>query len=295
MLANFLLSLSFLAVLTACGAPFQVDRPLTEAEVQSLDQAILQKQSEMATQRLAEGEGDDILKSIFGSSRACRYSVGVPDKATRGTVALTFDDGPNRKTTPRILDILKKHKIQAVFFVLGAKVKGHEDILQRMMDEGHIVANHSWNHPNFWDVRGRDMRVQIDRTQESIAPYLNGTQYFRYPYGNSSCEANDYLADLGFRRVGWHIDTCDWAYSDGTLSDKEMASCGARPDERNDYLKYVLRQTRKTQGGVMLMHDIHEHTLASLDSVIESLLKDNYKFVLIDDLNYFPILNQERK
>lgn len=294
MSSRFLIGLSLMAVLTACGAPFQVDQPLTAAETQKLDKTILENEESAALARLAGGDADseEVAKSIFGSSKLCRFSVAVPDKATRGVINLTFDDGPSRTVTPKVLDVLKKYNIKAVFFVLGAKVAGNEDILERMVNEGHVVANHSWNHPNFWEISGRAMQAQIDRTEEKLAPYTNGKKYFRYPYGQSSCEANDYLADMDYVRVGWHIDTCDWAYVDGELSDKEMKSCGAKADERFDYLKYVMRQTKKTQGGVMLMHDIREHTFETLEPLIKLLLQENYKFVQIDDKNYFPVLNQ---
>lgn len=294
MLSRSLIGLSLLSLLTACGAPFEVDQPLTEKQIVELDQSIQKQEENAAINRLGIGIGqdEDALKSFMGSNRMCRFSVAVPDKASRGTISLTFDDGPNRKVTPLVLDVLKKYRIKAVFFVLGSKVVGNEDLLQRMVDEGHIVANHSWNHPNFWETSGRGMQAQIDQTHEKLKPFLKGTQFFRYPYGQSTCEANFYLDDLGYRRVGWHIDTCDWAYADGELSSREMVSCGARADERTDYFKYVMRQVRKTQGGVMLMHDITDHTFETLEPVIQMLLKENYKFVQIDDPNYFPHLNQ---
>lgn len=269
------------------------------AQVQSTpriptEQELIQMQTEMGPQRRKEISNLDFytwgLFDIFKPRNQCRYAIQVPDKVTRGTIALTFDDGPNPTTTPKILDILKAHNAKATFFVLGGKIQGNEEILKRMLEEGHHIGNHSYSHPNFHQLSSEQMRNEI-KTTDRLLRNLETPTYFRYPFGNSTCDGNDIITSLGYDIVGWDIDTCDWAFADGRVSDKENETCMAPESLRTDYPNYVLREVAKTQGGVLLMHDIHANTAANLDRLLTSLEQQNYRFVTLDDMQIFPKLN----
>jgi peptidoglycan/xylan/chitin deacetylase (PgdA/CDA1 family) len=78
--------------------------------------------------------------------------------------ALTFDDGPWPKYTRLVLDILKKHKVKATFFMVGREVARRPDIARAVRDEGHAIGNHSWDHPR----RPRDAAAQLTRTNSEI-------------------------------------------------------------------------------------------------------------------------------
>lgn len=254
------------------------------------NEELIERQAEEGLKRRIEMDNVWGLFDILKPNR-CKYAIQIPDAVTRGTITLTFDDGPNPDTTPLILDVLKAHNATATFFVLGSKIKGNESILRRMVKEGHIIANHSYSHPNFHDLSSSKMRSEITATDRLIRSFAT-PEFFRYPYGNSSCNANDLLANLGYTNVGWDIDTCDWAYADGTVSTKENSTCNAPQELRSDYARYVLRQVEKTQGGVLLMHDIHRNTAQSLDRLMTLLEQNGYRFTSLDNRNIFPKLNR---
>src|SRR5699024_1586797 len=88
---------------------------------------------------------------------------------TENTVALTFDDGPDPRFTPQILDLLAEHDIQATFFVTGARAEAYPELLQRIVNEGHVVGNHTYGHPNLVEASDMDtLDTRILRTEEII-------------------------------------------------------------------------------------------------------------------------------
>src|ERR687898_850774 len=98
-----------------------------------------------------------------------------PDLATHGKtgtsgrrIALTFDDGPDQRTTPRILDSLREHDLKATFFVLGRHVKERPGLLRRIAKEGHTIGNHTYNHSDMSDLSQKRMRLELRRTQAAV-------------------------------------------------------------------------------------------------------------------------------
>ncbi|WP_413577731.1 polysaccharide deacetylase family protein [Bdellovibrio sp. HCB290] len=280
-----LLALSF-AVLSFNTAFAQTSADLTAllGPVPS-DQELILRQEQESIQRRVE-------MSQWANVDTCRFGIRVPDKVTRGTIALTFDDGPNPKTTPIILDTLKKHGAKATFFILGGKVAGNEGLIRRILNEGHHIANHSYNHPNFHKLSVVDAKNQIYQTDKLLRQFTT-PNYLRYPYGNSTCAANDYANSLGYNIVGWNIDTCDWAFANtGSVSDASNKTCQAPSSLRSDYAGYVNHVVGQTNGGVLLMHDIHMNTASSLDRLMTKLENQGYRFVDLADTNLFPRLNE---
>lgn len=260
------------------------------------DQQLIELQAQKSALRIKNQniENPVLSPENFGFAtwfKRCNYAVVPQDSVSRGTISLTFDDGPNPVTTPVVLDILKAHGIKATFFVLGSKIAGNEALLRRMVREGHRIGNHSYSHPDFHDTRSSRAKAELNRT-DSLIRRFQDPLFFRYPYGNSTCGSNATLEEMGYKAVGWHIDSCDWAYADGKVSSKENQTCRAPSNMKSNYLAYVLTQVNKTQGGILLMHDIHQNTVRNLNSLIVELQRRNYKFVGLDDANIFPRLNR---
>lgn len=218
---------------------------------------------------------------------ACRFVSELSTPAPAKRVALTFDDGPEPGQTEFILETLKRHKVHATFFMIGEQAKRHPELVAKVLAEGHnLIGNHSWNHPNFHSLGAADQAAEVRRTEDILTRELQ-PRLFRYPYGNSTCQTNTMLHSAGYKIVGWHVDSCDWAFDkNGAVGPKEAAICGVLPQFQKDYAGHVLSAIRAHDGGIVLMHEIHPNTLRHLDAIITAALKDGYVFGSIDDSEF---------
>lgn len=202
-------------------------------------------------------------------------------------VTLTFDDGPHPAITPTVLDILARYKIKATFFIMGKKVAGQEELMERIVREGHLVANHSQNHPNFHKITAEEQIREIDSCHAALAPYYkNRIRLFRYPYGNGSTVSRNHLRNTkGYHGlVGWHVDTCDWAFAKtGSVTFTQQKICGVRDEHISDFSGHVLATIQRKNGGIVLFHDVHQRTMQHLEGMIESLIARGYRFANLDD------------
>ncbi|OFZ55793.1 MAG: hypothetical protein A3D92_13010, partial [Bacteroidetes bacterium RIFCSPHIGHO2_02_FULL_44_7] len=124
---------------------------------------------------------------------------------------LTFDDGPDPEITPEILDILKRHDIAALFFVIGYKADDHPDLVRRIQAEGHLLGNHSYDHNVFMSLFTRKrLREDIGKAQESIEK-ITGKRphYFRPPIGYTNPRYAKVLVEKSLLCVGWTLRSYD--------------------------------------------------------------------------------------
>lgn len=217
-------------------------------------------------------EVDDHDEST-GSAES-EVGVAVPrslELDKRKIVYLTFDDGPSRAHTPRILDVLARHRAKATFFLTGDNIRGNEDLLRREAAEGHIVANHQQKHvvastAQFaqWVPFERDA---IDRIVGTPQP-----KYFRYPYGDGTAAKEAILRREGYPDggVGWDLDTLDWCFAGGR--------CARAPGYEGDFEGWVIAHTQSRGGGVALFHDVQNITASHLDSILTKLERLGYTF-----------------
>lgn len=206
-----------------------------------------------------------------------KMESALPDKK----IVLTFDDGPNDQTV-RLLEILKNHDVKASFFVLGSKVKKRPEIVRQAWEEGHIIANHSYSHADFHGMYESGVRSEILRTDAILKPYMK-EKFFRYPHGNSTCAAEKALNQNNYLQVGWQVDTCDYAYSNGTISAGEASACEISQEHKNDLKGHVLKLIERKKGGIVLFHDIHASTVDIIEPLIIELKERGYQFVNLDD------------
>lgn len=223
--------------------------------------------------------------------QACKYEseISTPPPAKR--VILSFDDGPDMSQTEYILEVLRKHDIAGAFFLIGEKAKSHPELVAKILAAGrHTVGNHSWDHPNFHDISPAQQAEEVLKYED--APSTGPIKLlFRYPYGNSSCVTNDLLHKRGYRIVGWHVDSCDWAFDkDGSVDAREALSCGVLAQNRNNYVEHVVSTVRAHKGGIVLMHEIHANTIRKLDEIIGRLKEEGFVFGSIEDIDFAPTL-----
>jgi peptidoglycan/xylan/chitin deacetylase (PgdA/CDA1 family) len=139
---------------------------------------------------------------------ACHVIDRLPDG--RGLL-LTFDDGPNPEVTPHILDLLGEYGARAIFFVIGDRAERNSKLLKRIVDEGHVVGNHTYRHPLRAPKSLRFYYRELSRCQ-SIVEYHTGCRpnLFRPPFGSLSLSSLFVPRCVGLRTVLWSIDAGDW-------------------------------------------------------------------------------------
>jgi peptidoglycan/xylan/chitin deacetylase (PgdA/CDA1 family) len=173
-------------------------------------------------------------------------------------VALTFDDGPHPEYTPQILDILSENGVKAVFCVLGAQVERHPKLVQRMVDEGHVLCNHTFDHDAKLRERSDEQIIaDMERTEEAIKEAVPNSvvSYFRQPMGYVSDNVAVVAASLDYRPLNWSIDTRDW----------EKPGAKAMVSTVEDELK---------AGSIIIMHDgggNRDDTVAALPRIIDAI------------------------
>lgn len=178
-------------------------------------------------------------------------------------VAVTYDDGPSY-LTPQVLDVYADRDYAATtFFILGQNIAGNEEILKRAAEEGHELANHSWTHAAFTTLSDEGVAGEISQTNQKILEVTGvAVKNHRPPYGDLNERT---LAAGGMPAILWSVDTNDWQKPGHDALINE-AVYNATPD------------------GIVLMHDIHEETVAVAGEVADLLLQRGFTLVTIDQL-----------
>ena len=209
------------------------------------------------------------------------------------TVALTFDDGPNQNT-PAVLDALKAAGVKGTFFIVGKMAKAYPDILARIAAEGHLLANHSATHPLMGKryVAHPEMVVeQIRSVDDLIRPLMpaNAKFYFRAPYGSwRTPHAAVLNADPVLKNyvgpIYWDIGGDIAMSSDGYILSSADWDCWHRKWDAETCAKGYMREIRRKNGGVVLMHCIHRQSAALVAAVVPELVEEGYNFVRLDQM-----------
>lgn len=202
-------------------------------------------------------------------------------------VALTFDDGPDPKWTPKILDILKQYGVHATFFMIGEVAEDNVGIMQRVYREGNEIGNHTFTHPDISDISNAQVDLQLNLTERLFAAKL-GVQplYFRPPYSidqepdtNDQAAPVDRIQGMGYVIVGNKIDTNDW--------DEHPRKT---PQEITDSVFQAISDMNLrtwTKGSVILLHDgggDRSATVAALPMLIQTLRARGYQIVPVSEL-----------
>ena len=215
-----------------------------------------------------------------------------------GKVALTFDDGPHLSITPQIVQTLRDYDAPATFFIVGSMLSDPDSwpLVEAMVEDPLFeIANHSYTHADLSSLSPTIRDEEFDDTTGLIETFDVDVRYFRFPYGASDCDAVDAARDRGMHVTGWHVDTVDWCYAAvGSVGTCRTRDYWRIPSEyENDMLGFTMEQVRRFNGGVILMHDIHQYTADSLKPLLDALIAEGYTFTSLDDLAVFPLLNND--
>lgn len=188
----------------------------------------------------------------------------------RKIVALTFDDGPHKIYTKQVLQILKKHNIKATFFLIGVNIDGNENIVRKMAEEGHVVANHSYAHYHLPTMSADEIKRSLITTSKSIANIIGEYPIlFRPPYGACSRQSVKTIKDLGYKTIMWNDMVDD--YNPNTTTQKITMG--------------IINLAKP--GAIIGMHDgggNREKTVATLPIIIKTLKSQGYEFLTIPEL-----------
>ena len=226
------------------------------------------------------------LAQVWTAAGAEDHSPGLATSGkvatSGGKIALTFDDGPDPRITPLILDTLSERQIKATFFVVGRQVEENPGILRRIVDEGHTIGNHTYDHANMSYLSPQQMRLELQSTQRAVDKalgYHHQMVLMRPPYGDPYFEGSDALP--AFRRVVhqqqlfpviWTIDSQDYLL-------------GGNPE---GVVRNVISQDeagrRQDRDEVVLMHDVHPQDAQALPGIIDHFEGSGRKFVRVDEL-----------
>ncbi|MDE2308373.1 MAG: glycosyltransferase [Xanthomonadaceae bacterium] len=223
------------------------------------------------------GDIDDESYTSLPTSYVIQRVGTLPHK-----IALTFDDGPDPEWTPQILDILKAKHVPATFFIVGENAESSPRLVQREVDEGHDVGNHTFTHPNLGDTTPGITALELNATQRLFEALTGRSmRLFRAPYfGDAEPTTADELVPIqlaqkmGYIAVGLHIDPDDWQRPPADL-----------------IVSRVLTQATATgsdrHGQVVLLHDgggDRANTVEALPRIIDGLRAQGYQFVTVSTL-----------
>jgi len=233
-------------------------------------------------------------------------------------VALTYDDGPDPVTTPKILDLLKQYNVQATFFVLGEKLDNPkvQNVLKRIIQEGHFLASHDWNHlNNNGENRAkfkRDLKrsiVKIEKLYQKYAPgEYHPEMYFRFPFGaygtstgyhhfNIMKEISQELyGENCINFVFWDIDTDDWLKQmtgknvfKNIVANIYGGKGYAHKKKRwgKGFKKVSVTIRNPVGGGVILMHDVHAKNVESTKLFLEYAQKKGIEILPLSEVKEY--------
>jgi peptidoglycan/xylan/chitin deacetylase (PgdA/CDA1 family) len=178
-----------------------------------------------------------------------------------GIVRLTFDDGPVRANTPRVLDVLSKYKVKATFFVIGQRARRYPRLVKREYREGHSVQNHTYTHTELTTLGNAEIRREFRATDRAIrAAGVPRPYRFRPPHGVTNARVRGVGVSLGLIQTLWSVDPHDWANPPASVICSRVV-------------------TNVRAGSIVLLHDgSGTNTVEALPCIIKRLRAQGYGF-----------------
>jgi peptidoglycan/xylan/chitin deacetylase (PgdA/CDA1 family) len=183
------------------------------------------------------------------------------------TVALTFDDGPDKTVTPAVLEVLKKEDIKAAFFCIGKKAEENPDLLRRMDQDGHVIGSHSFSHHFFFDLfSSGKMLEELRKTENVIEKYVNRKiRLFRPPYGVTNPPLARALRKKNYHIIGWSLRSKDTVI-------------------KNEEQLFKRVTERLKPGDIILFHDTKINMVTVLEKFIKFAKENDFSFERLDNL-----------
>ncbi len=203
-----------------------------------------------------------LTKCIFGEDGVFLSKEEIDVDPNKPMVALTFDDGPGKRTG-ELLDALEEHRAHATFFMLGKSMGAYPNEIKRMKKIGCETASHSYDHPNLSKMDETGIRDQVDRTDQKLSEIIGeGASLIRPPYGAIS---DTMKASVGMPMILWNIDTLDWKTRNAEAT-----------------VNTVMESVK--DGDIILMHDIHTESVDAAVELIPKLIDAGFQLVTVSEM-----------
>jgi peptidoglycan-N-acetylglucosamine deacetylase len=191
-------------------------------------------------------------------------------------IALTFDDGPDAYYTPQLLEVLARNNVPATFMCLGENIRGNPEVLYRILCDGHVVGNHSWNHPDMTKLSSEEIEKQIECTNVEFKRLIGvRPRLFRPPYGFLNLDIVCEAISHNHKIIMWDVDSEDWKGIPSYDIERNVL-CNIGP------------------GSIILMHSAYFmlgnsiNSLEAVDFIIKELKAHKYHFVTLPSLLNMP-------
>lgn len=214
----------------------------------------------------------DEVRTAHAVGRHLRSGRVITGATSNRLILFTFDDGPDRRTTPRLLRYLDEADVRAVFFVTtskvtgpGARARAQAELLREIVRRGHMVGNHTHEHQPLPLIDTPAVIAEIDRAQEAIETILGERPYlFRPPGGTRSPRVDRLIAERGYTQVLWNVGTGDFQ----VRSADDVVRLWSRILERRE-------RENGERGGIVLLHDTHPWSVEAFPRIVAEIRRRN--------------------
>lgn len=223
-------------------------------------------------------DDETITLSGEGGSDIVEDITTTTTKATSNEklIAFTFDDGPHKTHTNKILDILEENNSTATFFLVGYNIENNVETINRAANMGCEIANHSMDHENLTKLKASEIPKQVNGLNDLVKDLTDiDIRLFRAPGGNFKGVTDK----IGMPLIQWSIDTEDWKY-------KDAAHKGRSDEQRNADLEKIAARVIKNadKGDIVLMHDIYGFTADLCEIVVPALIEKGFRIVSVSEM-----------
>lgn len=201
----------------------------------------------------------------FGGPRYGTYQYPATLDLKPREIVLTFDDGPEPSTTPKVLDALDAHCIKATFFAVGQWAERYPELTREIVARGHTLGTHTWSHPrNLRRLSLANAKIEIDKGFSAVTEVAEGhvAPFFRFPGFNDSKALNKYVAERHYANISCDISTDDWKDIDAKT-----------------IIERTLKRLEQKKGGILLFHDPRPATAEAIPVLLDELQARGYTFV----------------
>lgn len=258
------------AIVVPPPSPTMMPAPPSSPSPSSPAASVRSKKPSIPVQRQQEMSQKKLTLSELRSKYSDYFKVNGQSSVKK--IALTFDDGPDQLYTPQILDILKANNVKATFFLVGRRAEANPAVVARIVREGHIIGNHSYNHPLFTKLTLGEFQNQIEKTSQILHGQIGYyPKLIRPPYGEITEEQLKWVGSRNYVIVNWNIDSLDWK--------------GLSADQVSHNIISHMRA-----GAIVLQHSAGgdkqdlSGTVTALPSIIRKIKEDGYELVTVPQL-----------